>query len=411
MHVCCRWRSLVFGSPHRLNLRLFCTSRTRARDTLGVWPALPLIIQCFGDLRIEKVDDIVAVLERSNRVCQINLEVSSSHLEKVWAAMHVPFPELTSLCVTSKEETVAAIPDSFLGGSALRLQDLKLKSIPFPGLPNLLLSAVHLVDLSLYDIPHSRYISPGAMVIALSALTSLRELHLGFQSPLSSLTGQVDVRLLRHAWPSPFSHFFWFKGVGEYLEDLVASIDAPQLSLQITLFNQIIFDTPQLNQFISRTSTLKAPETARVIFEYGVTASIELLSRTFVPGRLKVVIPCKNLDWQVSSLEQVCASCLPSLPTLEVLYITEGTWGWGYQQDSVENTLWLELLRPFTGVKKLYLSETFAGIVGPALQELGGRTTELLPSLQNFFCSGFKHQGLSRKTFSSSLPRDRPVTP
>jgi hypothetical protein len=53
---------------------------------------------------------------------------------------------------------------------------------------------------------------------------------------------------------------FRFKGVSEYLEDLVARIDAPLLrELYITLFNQIVFDTPQFVQFISRTPELKPP--------------------------------------------------------------------------------------------------------------------------------------------------------
>ena len=33
-HVCRRWRSVVFQSPHRLNLQLTCTPSTPARDTL-----------------------------------------------------------------------------------------------------------------------------------------------------------------------------------------------------------------------------------------------------------------------------------------------------------------------------------------------------------------------------------------
>src|SRR6266481_6481133 len=44
VHVCRRWRNVVFGSPRRLNLRLFCTAKTPARDTLDVWPTLPLLI-------------------------------------------------------------------------------------------------------------------------------------------------------------------------------------------------------------------------------------------------------------------------------------------------------------------------------------------------------------------------------
>ena len=60
---------------------------------------------------------------------------------------------------------------------------------------------------------------------------------------------------------------FWFKGVTEYLEDLVACIDAPQLnSLGITFFSDIVFDTPQLVQFINRTPVSEALEKARIVF-------------------------------------------------------------------------------------------------------------------------------------------------
>ena len=45
VHVCRRWRSVVFGSPRRLKLRLVCTANTRARDKVDVWPALPLVIE------------------------------------------------------------------------------------------------------------------------------------------------------------------------------------------------------------------------------------------------------------------------------------------------------------------------------------------------------------------------------
>lgn len=40
IHVCRRWRNLVFRSPRRLKLRLYCTPETPARKTLVVWPSL-----------------------------------------------------------------------------------------------------------------------------------------------------------------------------------------------------------------------------------------------------------------------------------------------------------------------------------------------------------------------------------
>jgi hypothetical protein len=57
---------------------------------------------------------------------------------------------------------------------------LDLYRIPFPGLPNLLLSATHLVQ---RDIPHSGSFSPKAMLTALAVLTSLETLDIEFESP------------------------------------------------------------------------------------------------------------------------------------------------------------------------------------------------------------------------------------
>src|ERR1700733_10047795 len=72
VHVCRRWRSLVLESPRRLNLRLFCTDRTPAKDTLDVWPPFPLIVQGFMELSLG-VDNIIAALMQSNRVYQVYL--------------------------------------------------------------------------------------------------------------------------------------------------------------------------------------------------------------------------------------------------------------------------------------------------------------------------------------------------
>ena len=80
VHVCRRWRSLVFGSPRRLKLRLFCSDRKLARDMLDVWPPLPLVIQRIGEAG--SVDNIVGVLERSDRVCVIS--TSGTSKGQIW---------------------------------------------------------------------------------------------------------------------------------------------------------------------------------------------------------------------------------------------------------------------------------------------------------------------------------------
>jgi hypothetical protein len=371
VHVCRQWRSVVFESPNRLNLRLVCTAKTPARDTLDVWPPFPLLIQGRAYLE-EGLDDIIAVLEHSGRVHVIDLEdVSSPQLEKLSAAMQEPLPELTRLELSSYGEVV--LHDSFLGGSAPRLQFLHLFGVPFPGLPKLLSSTTHLANLYLWNIPHSGYISPEMMLTALSALTSLGEFILEFQSTRSRPDRARRQPLLTRSVLSVLT-YFRFKGDSEYLDDLVAYIDAPRLNYLYTIFfNQIIFDTPQFIQFICRTPRLDALEKTHVIFE-GNATRVNLSSLKPGRGELHVNIPCRELDWQVSSLEQVCTSSLPPLSTLEDLYIYQSPYSHPHWQDNIEDTLRLELLRPFTAVKNLYLCATYRACPARAFWGQNGRS-------------------------------------
>ena len=401
IHVCRRWRNLVFGSPRRLDLRLVCTPGTPARDTLDVWPALPLLIK--GSMSLSSgADNMVIALQQSNRVCQVFISgLADGQLEKVLAAMQVPFPELTelSLTFTPKDAMAPIISDSFMGGSAPRLLVLDLDGIPFPGLPKLLSFATHIVYLYLSNIPHSGYVSPKAMAALLPVLSSLKELYLRFQSPQSRPNWESR---LGRPLPSkrsviPALEYFVFKGVIEYLEDLVTYIDAPQLDdLFITFFNQIDFDGPRLAQFISRTPTFGACNEARVKFDNTiVSVGLRYQASEFDYGFPLIRISCREPDWQLSSVAQVCNSCLPLLSRVEDLYIEHQYSQLVWKDDAIENTLWLELLLPFPAVKNLYLSKKFASGVVATLQEIVG--TEVLPRLQNIFVEEFEPSGPFQK--------------
>jgi hypothetical protein len=347
---------------------------------------------------ITSTDNIVAALGQSNRVCKVRLwGLAGLKLEEVLAPMQVPFPELTDLRLWSNDITPPVIPDSFLGGSAPRLRHFELDGIPFPGLPKLLLSATHIVHLRLINIPHSGYISPEAMAALLCALSSLESLSLGFQSPQS----RPDWESRRLPPPKrsilPTLDNFCFKGVTEYLEELVTRIDTPHLDhLNITFFDQIDFDCPQLAQFINCTPALRACDEAHVRF-IDYTASITLRNRTSSFDDFLINISCREPDWQLSSIEQVCTSLHP-LSMVEDLYIVHGYWQLFWTNDAIDNTVWLQLLLPFTAVKNLHLSTEFAPEIAATLQELvGGRMTEVLPSLQNIFVEGLEPSGLFRE--------------
>ena len=82
---------------------------------------------------------------------------------------------------------------------------------------------------------------------------------------------------------------------------------------------------------------------------------------------------------------------MPYPSTVEDLYIDDEYSQSVWDDDGIENTLWLELLLPFTAVKNLYLSKEFAPGIALALQELvGGRITEVLPNLQNILVEGLR---------------------
>ena len=387
VHVCRKWRDIIFGSPRRLNLRLYCTTWTPVKEMLDIWPPLPIIINgsCFPS---SSVDNVVAALECNDRICEVKFGPSSISLwENVLAQMQVPFPELTCLHLESKDDTVPVVPNSFLSGSAPRLRSLCLDGILFPGLPKLLLSATGLVDLSLLNVPHSGYISPDAIVACLSTLTGLKSLSLKFQSPRSRPDpgGWCPPPATRAVLPALTE--LQFTGVSEYLEDLVARIEAPHLHvLDIRFFLQLIFETPQLVQFIERTPQLKTPDEARVVFsDSGATVS---LSRRFDDRGLELGISCRRVDWQLSSLEQVCGSCLPRalISAVKNLHILERqTSPYHRENDSdIENSQWLGLFLPFTTVRHLYLSKESAPSVMPVLQELlGDRARAILPALQH----------------------------
>ncbi len=396
VHVCRRWRCLVFESPRRLNLRLFCNPQAPVKDKVDIWPALPLLIQ--GTISPSVVDNILAVLNRHDRVSMIDLAYfTTPEVEKVWAAMQVPFPELTVLRLWSNDLRARIVPDSFLGGSSPRLREIRLNAVPFPGLPELLSSATHLTEISLQDITRSGYISPETMVTCLSALTSLKSLHLGFL-----LQSRPDWES-RHP-PSPTRSILpaltniQFEGTAEYLEVLVACIDVPQLNALYISLNEIDHGVPQLAQFIGRTPMFKTLDEARVGFCVNAVR-LTLSSPTFGFEELKIQFLCGESYRQLSTLARVWTSFSPLLSMLENLFIYEIRHWRPHWQDNIEDNQWLEFLRPFTAVESLYVSKEVVPGVMAALQKLvGERITEVLPTLQKLFLEGLRRSGPVQKS-------------
>ncbi|KAH9963193.1 hypothetical protein BC827DRAFT_1194019 [Russula dissimulans] len=300
---------------------------------------------------VEDMNNIIAALKHSERICEIHIwDIRSSHLQTLTATMtQDPFPALTTLALWSNDKSVPVFPDSFLGQCPPRLQTLLVENIPIPLLRKLPLPSPDLVELSLRK---NSYISHKAMVNCLSALPKLKTLELEFHSPQS----RPDQRS-RHPPPLtgvvlPSLTSLGFQGVSEYLEDLVAQIDIPLLDqFSVTFFNQLIFDISQLPQFLSRMEKFKLLNQANIVFNsHWATVCLTRQPRTATHGTLGLSILCRKQDWQLSSLAQVCGSFSHSLTTLERLDIRQCTTQPFHWPDDMGNTQWLELLRSFITV-------------------------------------------------------------
>ena len=361
---------------------------------LDIWPALPIVVQCHKSLysQLRGILNVIAALKFPDRVCEIDLQDIPDNLFKRVAAINVPFPVLTSLRLSSKAyfyDWQPVIRDSFLGGITPRLRSLHLHGIPFPEPQKLLLSATDLVTLRLEDIPRIGYISPEEVVTCLSTLTKLEELALGFR--ISHLPPFHFLQMSQSLPPVPSTVFpaltsFQFRGNCWYLEVLAAGITLPLLNnLDVTFFDERIESSPPLREFFNRIETLDVYHRADISFHndfVDMTLSRQGLADC---GKIKFGIPCSTLDLQLLCLMGFCSFSLPSLPTLELLYIhARGLFPEDYRQFSTEKLRWLGLLRLFKSVKKLYLSPKPALRVARSLKGLSGeRATVVLPALQH----------------------------
>jgi len=104
VHVCQRWRQIIFASPRRLDLHLSCSYGTPVRQNLVCWPViLPIAIDYSGRLgpvnRIspDDEDNLIAALEHPGRVRHVEIFATCSPLQKVATVMQESFPALTYL--------------------------------------------------------------------------------------------------------------------------------------------------------------------------------------------------------------------------------------------------------------------------------------------------------------------------
>lgn len=397
VHVCRRWRQIVFGSPLRLDLQILCTNGTPVRN-LYCWPPFPITIQYsyHETFTLHDEDGLFAALEHPGRIRRIDLCLSGPWLREVALMMGDPFPALTHLILGWKNMRPPALPSGFLGGSAPCLQFMYLDGILFPELPALLSSTSDLVDLILDNIPEGGHIPPEEMVACLAALPRLKFLSIASQCApihLDQIPPPPVTRILLPALTS-----FEFQGANQYLEDLVSRIDSPRLSqIDLTYLHQnfhVKFQVVQLFEFIDRS---KDPEISVIrhvdvnFSDLGVTFDIYPCPESHPDGDgVSALIYCQGIERHFR-LAQVFSQPSALLSRVVHLKLSRCPDNASHLDDDDKwvHLFWLHLFCQFSTVRTLYVSRKFARDIILALEGVTGEAVaEVLPSLDLIYLEG-----------------------
>ena len=408
VHVCQRWRQIIFASPRRLDLHLLCTYGIPFRKIMSNWPTIPIIVRLFGvNGPTENDDNVIAALEHPDRVSRINLLVSRIYLstESEWSKLAVlmqePFPMLTHLSIDSPFGSPSTVPDGFLGGFAPSLQQLDLCDVLYPALPTLLLSASNLVKLSLRNITPTGYISPETMVSHVAASPKLEILYIEFNTLISFPDPITSPPITRTILPS--LHQFSFSGACENLEDFISRIDTPQLNSIVICYSwgrEITFDVSQLSKFIYRSECPKESLSRRckvtvdndqdmVSFCVGRTTRDEAERWDLEPG-ISICLG-KEIDCQVPLLTNILSHIVPILSDIvhctidSVRFMSElEDWDDPFEiYGGLRNYEWLQLLCQLSTLQTLFVSNNISRIISQALERIDREMiTEILPILK-----------------------------
>ena len=376
VHVCQRWRRIIFESPCRLDLHISYTYGTPVWRNLHVWPVtLPLTIDYpYYSSRLVPEDklNIFAALEHPGCIHRIAICAEGSFLSHVAVFMHKPFPALTHLeLIWAPPHTGRGSPSPgrHLGGFPLHLQ-----------LPVILSSARNLVSLTLREISQDVSVLPETLVGCLAVLNALKTLDITFpddQSPLDSTNSRSD---LPRRTILPALTNFHYKGYSEYLEDILAQLDTPQLdNCEIEYFVHLI-QAHQLTHFIDRTEGLNHRQFKRAevtFFSLAHRAQINCSEGKYPQLSLDIVEQ-SGLGIQVECFADMLGQVVAMFPNVDQLSVHEDS----VDPTSMESAEWIPFFCLFHAVEALHLSGGVTAYIVSALEDIGEEmVTDVFPAL------------------------------
>ena len=469
VQVCRVWRGIILAHPTHLDLHLVCTYGTPVETMLSHSPPFPLTIYYPGKLgAVDAMSDedkrgAIFVLRQRERVRRVHIAAPAASLHDLVGAMDNEYPILQRLIIRSQAQRPENHSDTRIRNRnrsdnvtvtlraefrAPLMHRLILSNVAIPTSSRLLSGAgSDLVRISLQDFPTSAPdFHPAHLTAQLGAFSRLEVLTVHFRVAIPnrdvvrSLQGASATRVVL-----PRLRMFAYRGGSAYLEGILARLEAPELrTMNVEFFNQFSFSLPSLLQF-ARTAHALTFRSAELHFDEDYVSLIvdPLDKRTggndaVRPHPLLIQVKGKALDWQVTSISQICSTIAPLLAQTEVLTlgfhkagpdpaaagaaeagVVEAAAGWQGGDVAVDRVQWRALLRIFAGVKTVQLTggrvgDLFRGVQprpsesnasgngeGNGDGEDGGAfSPEILPALQRLVLRGW---GIADDLFASFI--------
>jgi hypothetical protein len=352
-------------------------------------PPFPIIIDHFltdsGDLMTANdVEGIMLTLEHRDRMRRIRLRSSFLMMEKVIVPIDGEFPMLEYLCLAPIYSMNLPFPKTF---QAPQLRHLILFNFTCPIGSPLLSAAMHLVTLSLVNIPPSTYFQPDELLRRVSFMPQLEILWIGFDFNYSRQhvnQNVMDMHNVEHI-SLPNLRFFQFGGFSAYSEALISRITASHLEVvRVAFWDEQPCSVTFLLEFMSTSQYLRLGS-AILLFDIGrATLSVypHQTARLSMFDMLIEGSPGHN----VLNVAHILNTLSPLFSSVVDLTLDYKDYCSSLQfQNEGEPTDWRVLLRSFNNVKTLFVANSVT-VVENLCRSLqlgdGESPDDLLPELK-----------------------------
>ena len=238
IHVCRRWRCIIFASSTRLDLCLsMSTSNPNSVATIFLphLSLLPIAIKHHylpvgtdPHVKTEEFGCMQAALKSYNRVRGITFSGTAPDFDELFKATKCPFPMLEDLELRNLDSGIAElkVPATFLDGSAPHLRRLKLYRISLTSISSLLSTTTMLFELCLRI-----YTTSASLLAHLQDMHCLRHLNLRprTRGAPSSIDGPMPPTNPENTSLLSKLISFHYQGPSSVLSALVAGFTAPSL--------------------------------------------------------------------------------------------------------------------------------------------------------------------------------------